>query len=201
MVASTADTAKARAFVPSAQDRNGAPVGGIRAVILVALGSNLPGPAGPPRRMVEAALDAMPAYGLRVVACSPWYKSAPVPPSDQPWYVNGVARVVAASAALKTDPGALLGRLHAIEAAFGRRRDGTRNAARGLDLDLLDVDGLVRACDPVLPHPRLSERAFVLRPLADLAPEWRHPVSGRSAAALLAAMDAEAVAGLSRLQS
>lgn len=165
-------------------------------MILVALGSNLPGPAGGPRDMVEAALAAMPAHGLRVVARSPWYESAPVPPSDQPWFVNGVAHVQAMTAALAADPALLLARLHAIEAAFGRRRDGRRNAARGLDLDLLDVDGLTRAADPVLPHPRLAERAFVLRPLADLAPDWRHPETGQGVSELLGALGAAPHDGL-----
>jgi 2-amino-4-hydroxy-6-hydroxymethyldihydropteridine diphosphokinase len=87
----------------------------------------------------------------------------------------------------------LLARLHAIEASFGRARR-VRNEARPLDLDLIDYDGTVRdGTDggPVLPHPRAHERAFVLLPLADLAPGWRHPVSGARAAALLAALPAD----------
>jgi len=83
-------------------------------------------------------------------------------------------------------PVELLTRLHAIEAAFGRRRDGTSNAARTLDLDLLDFDGMQLDGRPVLPHPRMTDRAFVLVPLADVAPDWRHPVSGRSIADLVA---------------
>lgn len=170
-------------------------------MILVALGSNLPGSAGSPRQMVEAALAAMSARGLSVVDRSPWYHSAPVPRSDQPWFVNGVARVEPQTPALAADPAAVLAHLHAIEAAFGRRRDGTRNAARGLDLDLLDVDGMVRLSDPVLPHPRLAERAFVLRPLADLMPRWRHPISGLGVADLLAGLSPEALAELHLLGS
>lgn len=153
-------------------------------MILVALGSNLPGPAGDPRQTLEAALAAMPSRGLRVVAVSPWYRSAPVPPSGQPWFVNGVAQVVSDD----PTPARILARLHAIEAAFGRTRSGTRNEARPLDLDLLDVHGIVRRPPeppPELPHPRMSERAFVLQPLCDLVPDWRHPVLGLSASALL----------------
>jgi 2-amino-4-hydroxy-6-hydroxymethyldihydropteridine diphosphokinase len=168
-------------------------------MILVALGSNLPGPAGDPRAMVEAALAAMPDHGLRVVARSPWYRSAPVPPSDQPWFVNGVARV-ARSDDGPADPEALLAALHAIEHAFGRRRDGTPNAARGLDLDLLDVDGLKRDKAPVLPHPRMTGRAFVLRPLADLVPGWRDPLSGRTVEALLSDLGSGDL-GLDRLEA
>ena len=112
--------------------------------------------------------------GIVVVQRSRWYRSAPVPPSAQPWFVNGVIEVRVSG----LEPEDLLTRLHRIEDAFGRRREG-RNAARTLDLDLLDVDGHVtRPGDPViLPHPRLHERAFVLLPLAELAPGWRHPVS------------------------
>ncbi|MQX36680.1 2-amino-4-hydroxy-6-hydroxymethyldihydropteridine diphosphokinase [Roseospira navarrensis] len=162
---------------------------------LIALGSNLPGPGGSPRETVTAALEALPAQGIRVVACSAWYRSAPVPPSDQPWFVNGVARVAGPP---DLTPADLLARLHAVEAAFGRRRDGTRNAARTLDLDLLDVEGRVlREGAPLLPHPRLTERAFVLLPLADVAPDWRHPVTGRSVSALIA--DLGPLTGIERM--
>lgn len=157
-------------------------------MIFVALGSNLPGIAGSPRHMVAAALEVLPDYGMRVRACSPWYRSAPVPPSDQPWFVNGVARVEAET----TDPAECLARLHAIEARFGRHRDGTLNAARPLDLDLLDFEGMVRADGPSLPHPRMTHRAFVLRPLADIAPTWRHPATGQDIASLLSVLAAAA---------
>jgi len=150
-------------------------------MILVALGSNLPGSAGPPRAMVSAALAALPKAGVRVLTRSPWYLSAPVPVSDQPWFVNGVARVD-----FDGPPEALMERLHAVETALGRTRDGTPNAARTLDLDLLDMDGRIRPANPVLPHPRLDGRAFVLLPLADVAPGWRHPVTGRTVEDLIA---------------
>ena len=103
---------------------------------------------------------------------SPWYRTAPVPASDQPWYVNAVAEV---ASELPAD--ALLAELHAVEAAFGRART-VPNAARPIDLDLLDFHGEIAAGGPgraTLPHPRMTDRAFVLRPLADLAPDWRHP--------------------------
>lgn len=154
-------------------------------MILVGLGANLPSKAGPPRATLEAALQALQAAGVRLERCSPWYRSAPLPPSGQPWYLNGVARV-----ATTLGPLALLGLLHRVEAAFGRRR-GRRNAPRVLDLDLLDYDGLVRRGRLKLPHPRLSERAFVLRPLADVAPLWRHPATGLGVAELLASLPAE----------
>lgn len=145
-------------------------------MILIGLGANLPSAAhGAPRATLEAALEALAAAGIGLVRRSRWYRSLPLPPSDQPFYVNGVASV-----ASELDPQALLVQLHGIEADFGRRR-GARGAARVLDLDLLahgerviDEDGLH------LPHKRLRERAFVLLPLRDVAPHWRHPVSGET---------------------
>jgi 2-amino-4-hydroxy-6-hydroxymethyldihydropteridine diphosphokinase len=81
--------------------------------------------------------------------------------------------------------------LHQVETSFGRRR-AAKNAPRTLDLDLLDYDGRVEAGPPTLPHPRLGERAFVLFPLADVAPEWRHPASGLTVRELISALPASA---------
>ncbi|MDR3515655.1 MAG: 2-amino-4-hydroxy-6-hydroxymethyldihydropteridine diphosphokinase [Azospirillaceae bacterium] len=147
-------------------------------MVLVALGSNL-GHAGfgSPLATCQAAVAALIERGTSVLALSRWYRTAPVPASDQPWYVNGVALVDSA-----LGPDALLERLHAIEAAFGRvRRE--RNEARCLDLDLLAWGDRIMPGPqaPILPHPRLHQRAFVLRPLLDIAPDWRHPLLGRSA--------------------
>jgi 2-amino-4-hydroxy-6-hydroxymethyldihydropteridine diphosphokinase len=161
-------------------------------MILIAVGANLPGPAGTPRDNCEAALVALGNAGVRVVRRSRWYRTPPWPPgSGQPWYVNGVAAVETT-----LDPAALLALMHRIERDFGRvRAAGAVNAARPLDLDLIDHDGLVRdSPPPVLPHPRLEGRAFVLRPLAEVAPDWRHPRTGRPLTELLAGLPPDAVA-------
>ncbi len=154
-------------------------------MILVALGSNLVSAEfGTSQQLLEAALNSMKKHGITVERRSSWYRSAPVPASDQPWFVNGVAEV-------STDlgPADLLQVLHRIEAEYGRIRR-RRNESRTLDLDLLAYGDRVVAQPEglALPHPRLPERAFVLLPLAELAPGWRHPVSGLTAAEMLAAL-------------
>jgi 2-amino-4-hydroxy-6-hydroxymethyldihydropteridine diphosphokinase len=150
-------------------------------MILIGIGSNLAAPQfGSPQDTASAAVAQLPVIGALVVRCSRWYLSQPVPPSDQPWYVNAVAAVETRLA-----PAALLAALLALEARFERRRDAP-NAARTLDLDLLDYDGRQCASERlVLPHPRLHERRFVLAPLAEIAPHWRHPRLALTATELL----------------
>jgi len=167
-------------------------------MILIAIGANLPAPnAGPPIetcRLAAVALDALP--GLRLNGLSRWYLTAPVPPSGQPHYVNAVAALRAEPGGAKPDPGGLLAALQAKEAEAGRVR-GESNTARTLDLDIIAMGPggqLVRtAPDPILPHPRAHERAFVLVPLLDVAPNWIHPVLRRRARELLAAVPQQGV--------
>ena len=155
-------------------------------MILIALGSNLAaGPWGSPADVCLAALDRLDALGIGVRALSRFYETAPVPISDQPWFVNAMVSVDCALSA-----GLLLARLHQVEAEFGRVRRAV-NEARVLDLDLIDYNGALQAEAPVLPHPRLGGRAFVLYPLRDLAPDWHHPVDGRSVGELIAALPPE----------
>jgi 2-amino-4-hydroxy-6-hydroxymethyldihydropteridine diphosphokinase len=163
-------------------------------MILVAIGSNLPAPDGSrPLDTCRAAVNALAELpGLRVETTSRWYETEPVPPSDQPNYINGVVRLGRAQGAAVT-PKSMLTALQEIEARFGRRR-AEPNAARTLDLDLIDMDGLVRdAPDPILPHPRAHSRAFVLLPVLDVAPNWVHPANGRNAWALLEDIDRSGV--------
>jgi 2-amino-4-hydroxy-6-hydroxymethyldihydropteridine diphosphokinase len=160
--------------------------------IFIGAGANLPHERyGSPRQTLEAAFVELGRRGVRMVGVSPWYRTAPVPASDQPWFENAVVEV---ASALSAD--ALLAELHAVEAAFGRART-VPNAARPIDLDLLDYRGEIAPGGPgkaTLPHPRMVGRAFVLRPLADLAPDWRHPVTGQVIRDLLAALPADQVA-------
>ena len=140
----------------------------------VALGANLEDPAA----QVRAALEALAALpGVRLVRASSLYRTAPVGVSGQPDYINAVAEV-------STDlpPGELLAALFRIEERFGRERH-YRYAPRTLDLDLLLHDDLVlHTQELTLPHPRLHLRAFVLVPLAEVAPDLRLPGRGSVAA-------------------
>jgi 2-amino-4-hydroxy-6-hydroxymethyldihydropteridine diphosphokinase len=172
-------------------------------MILVSIGANLPGPDGAPPletcRRAAAALDALP--GLRLRGLSRWFATAAVLPAgtpsaaQQPAYVNAVAHLAVEHGAA-VDPAALLQRLMALEAAAGRVR-GAPNAPRVLDLDIVAMGDLVRrAPDPVLPHPRAHERAFVLVPLAEVAPGWVHPVLGRRVETLIAGLPDQRVRAL-----
>lgn len=147
-------------------------------MIFIALGANLPTREfGPPRRTLEEALRRLAAGGCRIVASSQWYQTTPMPPSGQPLFVNAVVAVES-----QLTPEALLALLHDIEASLGRVRS-MPNAARTVDLDLLAYGNEVRqdGPPPQLPHPRMLERRFVMQPLCDIAPDWHHPITGRTA--------------------
>ena len=151
-------------------------------MILIGIGGNLPSALyGPPRDVLSEALAQLEGGGVSVTILSSWYRTEPVPRSEQPWFVNAVAALATHLSAWD-----LLARLQALEARFGRMRGGP-NAARVLDLDLLDYCGRnINTTSLVLPHPRLHLRRFVLAPLAEIAPHWRHPLLGLTAEQLLA---------------
>jgi 2-amino-4-hydroxy-6-hydroxymethyldihydropteridine diphosphokinase len=155
----------------------------------IALGSNL----GDRRAHLAAAVAALRADpDVRVVAVSAWHETAPVGgPPGQGDFLNGAVEVETALGARE-----LLRRLPAIERARGRERGAARAAPRTLDLDLiLYGDEVHDEPDRVVPHPRAAERDFVLRPMAEIAPERRFPPSGRTVRQELARLGREARRG------
>ena len=150
--------------------------------LFIGLGANLtPEGYATPQAGCEAAMTMLGDLGVTVTRMSRWYESAPVPFSDQPWYLNAVALATTSGDAAMT-----LAALHRIESRFGRVR-GIRNGARVLDMDLLDFDGQHNQNPSLmLPHPRMHQRAFVLLPLRELCPKWNHPVTGVSIDDLIA---------------
>ena len=146
--------------------------------VIVALGCNDKGAWRDCREALEAALARFRSEGIDILLRSSWWRSKAWPDPDDPPFLNGVVIV-----RTDHDPHALMAALGRIEEAFGRRR-GMANAPRTLDLDLIahgrtigDHDGLI------LPHPRAADRLFVMGPLAEIAPGWRHP-DGETAEAL-----------------
>jgi len=194
--------------------------------ILVALGANLPNdavaPARQPAETLRAAVADLAAEGLPALRVSPFYATPCFPAGAGPDYVNAVAELIPRPDLSPVD---VLAVLHRIEARHGRdRRPGSvpRWSGRTLDLDLLACGQMIlpdpeterhwrglplseqtrRAPDRlILPHPRLADRAFVLVPLRDIAPDWRHPATGRSVAELCAALPPEDRAALHPLSS
>lgn len=146
--------------------------------VLLGLGANL----GDPGEQLARAVELLGAH-LRIDRVSSLYRTQPVGHAEQPDFLN---LVVAGRADLQ--PAALLAAAQQVEAALGRQRS-FRNAPRSMDVDLLACgDRVMRTLALTLPHPRLHLRGFVLHPLAEVAPEWRHPVFGRTAAEMLAAL-------------
>ena len=148
--------------------------------ILVGVGGNLFFESEKaPINTCQAALDAIQHDRIVILKQSCWYLSSPVSDDNQPWYVNCVIRVHS-----ELSPNALLGRLLNIERGFGRS-PRARSGPRTLDLDLLAHGGVICVAQGqpslTLPHPRMAQRGFVMRPLSDIMPEWRHPILGHSA--------------------
>ena len=149
--------------------------------VIVALGGNMAGDYGSSEALLEAALARFAQAGLPVVARSSWWSSTAWPDPTANEYRNGVALVETKLAPLQA-----LHTLFSIEAEFGRVRS-EKNAPRTLDLDLIAYGQAAFAADDLLlPHPRAHERLFVMGPLAEIAPGWRHPTLRKTARQLAA---------------
>lgn len=154
-------------------------------MILIALGSNMAGPWGSPYETLLRAMEQLNTGSVRLIRTSTIMSTAPFGKINQPDFKNAVVEV-----STHLPPDALMRKLHAIEYKAGRRR-GMRWGPRTLDLDLVDYHGLVRKQKGraqkalVLPHPGIEERSFVAGPIAEIAPNWRHPISRKSAKVII----------------
>ena len=153
--------------------------------ILIGLGANLPSQYGTPAETLLEAQSVLEKEGIRIIKASSIWLTAPVPLTDtHPWYANRVLSI-------QTDlyPLPLLMKLLEIEARFGRVRS-YQNAPRVLDLDVIAYkDEVSDDKDLTLPHPRMHERAFVLRPMAEIVDSWQHPKSRKSLSELIESLD------------
>jgi 2-amino-4-hydroxy-6-hydroxymethyldihydropteridine diphosphokinase len=170
----------------SDQGRLTAPYAGV----FIGLGSNLGFDTSSPRVLLLHAVETLQENGDRVDSLSSlWVSDAWPAGTGAPKFINAVCRVQP----YDESPIELLKRLHAIEAKFGRQRDPhSRWSARSLDLDLLDYNGLTLKNNSfvTLPHPRIVERDFVLKPLLQICPNWCHPVTGVLGRQALAQLEA-----------
>jgi 2-amino-4-hydroxy-6-hydroxymethyldihydropteridine diphosphokinase len=153
--------------------------------VYLSLGSNL----GDREQMLQSALDRLHAADLRIVRVSSVYETEPLGFKDQRFFLNLVAEA-------ETDlfPLLLLGRIQKIELQLGRKRSGTPNGPRSIDIDMLLYGrSTVHSARLDIPHPRLHERRFVLAPVVQLAPDVRHPTLGRTMRELLEGLEGQTI--------
>ncbi|MEM9436952.1 MAG: 2-amino-4-hydroxy-6-hydroxymethyldihydropteridine diphosphokinase [Pseudomonadota bacterium] len=182
---------------------------------LVALGANLPSEVGPPADTLRHALDIALNYSCNLINCGTFFSTPAFPAGNGPDYVNGAVVIEGPG-----DPGEMIAILHRIESDLGRER-AQRWGQRVIDLDLLAAGDLVLPDEEtharwrglslkdqqrltpetlILPHPRLQERAFVLVPLAVVAPLWRHPILGRTVEEMRDALPKEDLAAVTPMK-
>ena len=141
-------------------------------MIYIGIGSNLNGKNNEtPLQNCKKALVEL-KKEVNICKISSWYKSEPIPVSNQPWFINGVIEISTNKSSLD-----LLEFILSIEKVFGRVRE-KKNEARILDLDIIDYKKKILYIKNklIIPHPRMHERSFVLQPLNELNPKWIHPI-------------------------
>lgn len=162
---------------------------------VIGLGANVAGPWGEPKATVENAAGRL--AGIGVVQLSPLYRTVPLYRTRQAQFINGALL-------LDSDlvPRELLPLLKSLEREAGRAISAPRYGPRALDLDILLADRIVlHSADLNVPHPRLHERAFALRPLLDLIPGAIHPITGRLLADHLTDLESSELERLGELET
>ncbi len=184
---------------------------GRETVALITLGSNQPSEQGGPKDAVEAALTLLDVRGITIGKTSRWFHAPAWPAGSGPDYVNGAALISAPFPERR-----ILDILHKVETILGRTRNGDRWAPRTCDLDMIASGAAVwpgaevwrhyEAAPPetprdclLLPHPQMHRRAFVLKPLAEVAPDWRHPMLGLTVTEMLDQLPHEDCAAITPL--
>ena len=185
---------------------------------IIAMGANLPAATSTPADSLRAAMALLHSEpDVSITRASQFWRTPAHPPGSGRDFVNAAAGLLTS-----LTPQALLERLHMIEARIGRDRSTGRWSARVLDLDLIGWSDLIlpdvatlrhwMALPPdkqaqqapdrlILPHPRMHERGFVLVPLAQIAPQWRHPLTGQSVARMLAALPPSEIAQITPIRA
>ncbi len=151
-----------------------------RFMILVAIGSNLESKqfGAPYKNCLEAIKLIKRQFDVKQV--SNFYKTEPIPKSSQPWFVNAVIEIIT-----EYGPKKILKELLVLEKYFKRKRKN-KNEPRVIDLDLISYNEIIMNTNSlILPHPRMHTRKFVIKPICDLDPLWRHPLLNKTAEDLL----------------